>query len=85
MAEPMTIATPSQAQPLSTAARIRLILPKKPMVAGKPASESMAIVIGHASQGFSAPSPRSAARSSPAPVERSRATITAKAAMFIST
>ena len=60
-------------------------MPKKPTVAGKPASESIAIVIGHASHGRSAPRPYMEEMSSPVADSRSRATITAKAAMFIST
>jgi hypothetical protein len=52
-------------------------------VTGKPASESIAIVIGHASHGRSAPRPWSARRSSPYGVSRSRATTTAKAARFM--
>ena len=55
----------------------------KPAVAGMPASASIEIVIGHASSGRSRPSPDSAAIESPSPVSRSRATITANAAMFM--
>jgi hypothetical protein len=52
-------------------------------VAGIPASESIAIVMGHASQGRLAPMPDSAAMSSPSPVSRSRAATTANAATFM--
>ena len=53
-------------------------------MAGKPASDSIAIVIGHASHGRSAPSPYIEVMSSSTPASRSRAVITANAAMFIS-
>ena len=56
-----------------------------PAVAGMPASASIEIVIGHASHGRSRPRPVTASIESPSPVSRSRATITAKAAMFINT
>ena len=56
----------------------------KPAVAGKPASESIAIVIGHASQGELVPRPSNERRSSPRSDTRSRATTTANAATFIS-
>ena len=55
----------------------------KPAVAGKPASASIAIVIGQASSGRVAPMPFSEAMSSPSGVSRSRATMTANAARFI--
>ena len=58
-------------------------MPKKPAVAGKPASDSIAIVIGQASSGRVAPIPLSDAMSSPYGVSRSRAITTANAARFI--
>ena len=62
---------------------MRLNFPMKPAVAGMPASASIAIVMGQASRGRSAASPASAEMSSPSEVSRSRATITANAATFI--
>ncbi len=56
----------------------------KPAVAGKPASESIAIVIGTASQGDERPRPSSDEMSSPRSCTRSRWMTTAKAATFIS-
>ena len=55
----------------------------KPAVAGMPASDSIASVIGHASSGRETPRPATARMSSPNGVSRSRATITAKAARFM--
>ena len=59
----------------------------KPTVAGIPASDSIAIVIGHASHGERRPRPDIEAMSSPTggetPSSRSIATITANAARFI--
>ena len=56
----------------------------KPAVAGKPASDSIAIVIGQASHGDARPRSSSASMSSPRSSTRSRAITTANAAMFIS-
>ncbi len=55
-----------------------------PAVAGRPASASIEIVSGQASSGRSRPSPCTALMSSPNSVSRSRTTITANAARFIS-
>ena len=55
----------------------------KPAVAGMPARPSIASVIATASSGRWAPSPWTEAMSSPRPVSRSRATMTANAARFI--
>ena len=55
----------------------------KPPVAGMPASESIATVSGHASHGRVWPIPATASMWSPNPVWRSRSTMTANAATFI--
>ena len=55
-----------------------------PAVAGTPASDSIAIVIGQASQGWVWPRFSNEDRSSPRSETRSRATTTAKAVTFIS-
>ena len=55
-----------------------------PAVAGNPARASMAIVSGQASAGRSAPKPSTALMSSPNSLSRSRMTITANAARFMS-
>ena len=55
----------------------------KPAVAGKPASESIAIVIGQASAGLARPRSRSDSQSSPCSDTRSRAITTANAATFM--
>ena len=55
----------------------------KPTVAGMPASDSIAIVIGQANHGCLAPSPAIEEMSSPTGLSRSAATITANAAMFM--
>ena len=54
-----------------------------PPVSGRPASESIAIVIGQASAGRVQPIPSSASMWSPRSVSRSRAITTANAATFI--
>ena len=56
----------------------------KPEVRGSPASASMEIVIGHASSGRSRPRPWTDLMSSPQGVSRSRITMTANTARFIS-
>jgi hypothetical protein len=55
----------------------------KPAVAGTPASDSIAIVIGHASHGCVSPRFSSEEMSSPRSDTRSRAITTANAATFI--
>ena len=55
-----------------------------PAVAGNPARASMEIVSGQASSGRSRPRPWTDLMSSPHVVSRSRMTITANAARFIS-
>ena len=55
----------------------------KPAVAGMPASESIASVSTPASNGLAEPRPATDEMSSPRPVSRSRATITANAATFM--
>ena len=55
----------------------------KPAVAGKPASDSIAIVIGQASSGLALPRPSSDFRPSPCSDTRSRAITTPNAAMFM--
>ncbi len=55
----------------------------KPTVPGMPASDSIAIVIGQASQGRRAPSPAMPARSSPSARSACAAAITANAARFM--
>ena len=55
----------------------------KPAVAGKPASDSIAMVIGQASQGAAAPRSRSDSSESPCSDTRSRAATTANAATFM--
>ena len=56
----------------------------KPTVAGKPASESIAIVIVQASTGEARPRSRNASIESPCSDTRSRPITTANAATFIS-
>ena len=75
--------TPSHVYPPSTSASMIRNLPMKPPVAGMPARPSIAIVSGHASHGRDQPRPAIESKWSPWGVPRSRATITANAAMFM--